>query len=78
MPDDLVAALGVARAVWEGSPRSVKRGMLEFIKTAKKPETRAKRIADLAKDAGQSLRPRNFRYKLLRAFSAAEIVPSSR
>ena len=61
VPDDLATALGDARAVWEDYPRSVKRGMLEFIKTAKKPETRAKRIADLAQDAGQGLRPRNFR-----------------
>ncbi|MEL6690694.1 MAG: YdeI/OmpD-associated family protein [Pseudomonadota bacterium] len=61
VPDDLAAALGDARDVWEDYPRSVKRGMLEFIKTAKKPETRAKRIADLVEDAGQGLRPRNFR-----------------
>ena len=61
VPADLAKALGDARAVWEDYPRSVKRGMLEFIKTAKKPETRAKRIADLVEDAGQGLRPRNFR-----------------
>lgn len=61
VPEDLATALGDARAVWDDYPRSVKRGMLEFIKTAKKPETRAKRIADLVEDAGQGLRPRNFR-----------------
>ncbi|MEM9437040.1 MAG: YdeI/OmpD-associated family protein [Pseudomonadota bacterium] len=61
VPEDLAEALGPARETWEGYPRSVKRGMLEFIKTAKRPETRAKRIAELVEDASQGLRPRNFR-----------------
>ncbi|MEO0487704.1 MAG: YdeI/OmpD-associated family protein [Pseudomonadota bacterium] len=61
VPDDLATALGPARATWDAYPRSVKRGMLEFIKTAKRAETRAKRIADLAQDAAAGLRPRNFR-----------------
>ncbi|MEL6549595.1 MAG: YdeI/OmpD-associated family protein [Pseudomonadota bacterium] len=64
VPADLAAALdaaGTTRAVWEAYPRSVKRGMLELIKTAKKAETRAKRIAALAEDAAAGLRPRNFR-----------------
>ena len=61
VPDDLAAALGSARETWDAYPRSVKRGMLEFIKTAKRAETRAKRIADLVEDASAGLRPRNFR-----------------
>ena len=61
VPEDLATALGDARSVWEGYPRSVKRGMLEFIKTAKRHETRLKRISDLAEDAKAGLRPRNFR-----------------
>ncbi|MEL6913828.1 MAG: YdeI/OmpD-associated family protein [Pseudomonadota bacterium] len=64
VPPDLARALdaaSAARAVWEDYPRSVKRGMLEFIKTAKTPETRAKRIEALAEDAAAGLRPRNFR-----------------
>lgn len=61
VPEDLANALGPARATWDGYPRSVKRGMLEFIKTAKRAETRAKRIAELVEDAQQGLRPRNFR-----------------
>lgn len=61
VPDDLTEALGAARGVWDDYPRSVKRGMLEFIKTAKRAETRAKRIAELVEDAKAGLRPRNFR-----------------
>lgn len=61
VPEDLAAALGPARDVWDAYPRSVKRGMLEFIKTAKRAETRSKRIADLVEDAAAGLRPRNFR-----------------
>ncbi|MEM8593018.1 MAG: YdeI/OmpD-associated family protein [Pseudomonadota bacterium] len=61
VPPDLAEALGAARDVWDAYPRSVKRGMLEFIKTAKRAETRAKRISDLVEDASAGLRPRNFR-----------------
>ncbi|MEM6477705.1 MAG: YdeI/OmpD-associated family protein [Pseudomonadota bacterium] len=61
VPDDLAIALAPFRDIWEAYPRSVKRGMLEFIKTAKRPETRARRIADLVEDASAGLRPRNFR-----------------
>ncbi|MEM6897584.1 MAG: YdeI/OmpD-associated family protein [Pseudomonadota bacterium] len=61
VPDDLSQALGDARPVFDAYPRSVKRGVLEFIKTAKRAETRAKRIRELAEDAAAGLRPRNFR-----------------
>lgn len=61
IPDDLAAALGTAREVWDTYPRSVKRGMLELIKSAKKAETREKRISALVEDASQGLRPRSFR-----------------
>lgn len=61
VPQDLADALGGARAVWDNYPRSVKRGMLEFIKTAKRPETRSKRITELVEDAKAGLRPRSFR-----------------
>jgi uncharacterized protein YdeI (YjbR/CyaY-like superfamily) len=61
-PDDLLAALGPAeRAFWDATPKSVRRGTLEWIKTAKTPETRAKRIADVAESAAQGLRPSPFR-----------------
>ncbi|MEM1152413.1 MAG: YdeI/OmpD-associated family protein, partial [Pseudomonadota bacterium] len=61
VPDDLSQALGDARPVFDAYPRSVKRGVLEFIKTAKRAETRAKRIRELAEDASAGMRPRNFR-----------------
>lgn len=53
-PDDLAAALDAdppARATWDAFPRSVKRGLLELIVRAKKPETRAQRIATIVADA---------------------------
>ncbi len=46
---------------WEGYPRSIKRGTLEWIKTAKGAATRAKRIADVTESATQGLRPSPFR-----------------
>lgn len=62
-PDDLLAALDatVQRAFWDAIPRSVKRGTLEWIKTAKTPETRQKRIKDMTDSAAQGLRPSPFR-----------------
>ena len=63
VPPDLALALsgtGTA-AAWEGYPRSIKRAALEWIKTAKGAETRAKRIADVTGSAAQGLRPSPFR-----------------
>lgn len=62
-PGDLTAALGEAGVmdVWEDYPRSVKRGTLEWIKTAKTAPTRARRIADVAESAGKGLRPSPYR-----------------
>lgn len=51
LPGDLVTALeanGAARANFEALPRSVKRGILEWISNAKRPEMRAKRILETA------------------------------
>ncbi len=61
VPDDLAQALGDLRPVWEDYPRSVKRGTLEWIKTAKTSPTRAKRIADVVTSAQQGQRPSPFR-----------------
>ena len=44
------------RRNWEEFPRSVKRGILEWILQAKKPETRAKRIAETVERAGRNER----------------------
>ena len=60
-PADLDAALGERVAAWEAWPRSVKRGTLEWIKTAKTDPTRAKRIADVVTSIDAGLRPSPFR-----------------
>jgi uncharacterized protein YdeI (YjbR/CyaY-like superfamily) len=63
VPDDLALALAqkAAMPVWNAYPRSIKRGTLEFIKTAKTPVTRAARIDEVSSSASEGLRPKNFR-----------------
>jgi uncharacterized protein YdeI (YjbR/CyaY-like superfamily) len=62
-PTDLLAALDATgkRAFWQALPPSIRRGTLEWIKTAKTHATRAKRIEDVATSAQNSLRPSPFR-----------------
>jgi uncharacterized protein YdeI (YjbR/CyaY-like superfamily) len=51
VPDDLAAALAArpgARAHWDGFPRSARRGILEWIVQARRPETRARRVEETA------------------------------
>ena len=63
-PPDLAAALEAAppaRAHWDAFPRSVRRGVLEWIVNAKRPETRAARIAETARRAAGNIRPRQWR-----------------
>jgi uncharacterized protein YdeI (YjbR/CyaY-like superfamily) len=62
-PVDLIEALAATdtTAFWAALPRSIRRGTLEWIKTAKTAETRAKRIADVTDSAAQGLRPSPFR-----------------
>jgi len=62
-PDDLMAALAAAgtAAGWEAYPKSVRRGTLEWIKTARTAPTRAARIADVVASAGTGARPKPFR-----------------
>lgn len=57
VPDDLADALGPARAVWDAYPRSVRRGLLETLVQAKRPETRARRIAEIAHAVARGERP---------------------
>ncbi len=63
VPDHLAAALAASggTAQWDAYPRSIKRGVLEMIKTAKTPPTRATRIAEVAASAAAGLRPKAFR-----------------
>jgi uncharacterized protein YdeI (YjbR/CyaY-like superfamily) len=64
VPPDLARALRAlppARAHFDAFPRSVKRGILEWIVNAKKPETRAKRIAETARLARENVRANQWR-----------------
>ena len=63
-PEDLAAALDAdadARREWDAFPRSAKRGILEWIGSAKRPETRAKRVAETARLAAQGIRANQWR-----------------
>lgn len=64
IPADLDRALAVyptARQNFEAFPRSVKRGILEWISTAKKPETRARRVEETARLAAENKRANQWR-----------------
>lgn len=61
LPADLEATLGSGRAVWDDWPRSVKRGTLEWLKTARTEKTRRARLDEIAQSAAQGLRPKPFR-----------------
>lgn len=63
-PDDLRAALDAdpaARTNWDAFPRSAKRGILEWIRQAKRPETRARRVAETATLAARNERTNEWR-----------------
>ena len=63
-PDDLREALDRdpdARRRWDAFPPSTKRGILEWIGTAKKPDTRARRIGETARLAAQDIRANQWR-----------------
>ncbi|MEL7372343.1 MAG: YdeI/OmpD-associated family protein [Myxococcota bacterium] len=60
VPDDLNEALGPLREVWDAYPRNVKRGTLEWLKTAKTAPTRQKRIAGITTNARAQKRPPPF------------------
>lgn len=59
VPPDLAEAFVAhppAAEQWEAFPRSAKRGILEWIVQAKKPETRATRVAETAEKAARGER----------------------
>ncbi len=59
IPPDLEKALATypnAKQHFEAFPRSIKRGILEWITSAKRPETRAKRIEETARLAEENVR----------------------
>jgi len=64
VPDDLSGALAsyeAAETNFEAFPRSVKRSILEWIATAKRPATRAKRIEETARLAQDNIRANQWR-----------------
>jgi uncharacterized protein YdeI (YjbR/CyaY-like superfamily) len=66
IPPDLVEALAAypsAAANFDAFPRSVKRGILEWIVNARKPETRAQRVAETARLAEDNVRANQWRQK---------------
>jgi uncharacterized protein YdeI (YjbR/CyaY-like superfamily) len=59
-PDDLAAALDAAptaRAAWNGFPPSTRKLGISTVDMARRPETRAARIAKLVADAAEGKRP---------------------
>lgn len=66
VPGDLQQALDQnpsAQKYWEAFPRSAKRGILEWILQAKRPETREKRIAETTAKAAADIRANHYRPK---------------
>jgi uncharacterized protein YdeI (YjbR/CyaY-like superfamily) len=64
IPPDLAAALAanpIAQQHFDAFPRSVKRGILEWIANAKKAETRAKRVEETARLAADNIRANQWR-----------------
>jgi uncharacterized protein YdeI (YjbR/CyaY-like superfamily) len=64
IPPDLQAALAaneMAQRYFDAFPCSVKRGILEWIANARKPETRAKRVAETARLAADNIRANQWR-----------------
>jgi uncharacterized protein YdeI (YjbR/CyaY-like superfamily) len=59
VPDDLAAVLEArptAREKWDGFPPSARRAMLQWAVEARRPETRAQRIAEIADKASRNER----------------------
>ena len=57
VPDDLAAAFAAhppAQANWDAFSRSARRGILEWIVQAKRPDTRARRVEETARLAARN------------------------
>lgn len=64
IPEDLQNAFNrheQASENWHAFPKSVKRGILEWIYNAKRPETRAKRVNETAEKASKNVRANQWR-----------------
>jgi uncharacterized protein YdeI (YjbR/CyaY-like superfamily) len=61
IPDDLVEAFDAtpgSRDRFDGFPRSTTKATLEWIKRAKRPDTRRKRVAETVRKSAEGVRPR--------------------
>lgn len=58
VPEDLARALELAKgdAHFAAFPNSVRKQLLEWVRSAKKPETRGKRVAEIARLAAMNIR----------------------
>jgi uncharacterized protein YdeI (YjbR/CyaY-like superfamily) len=66
VPADMQALLNKqpeAQANWDNFPKSVKRGILEWILNAKKPETRKLRVEETVRLAAQNIRANQYQPK---------------
>ena len=73
VPPDLERALAgypLARQHFDAFPGSVKRGILGWIALAKRPETRARRVAESARLAAENRRPNEQRNQASRRDTA--------
>jgi uncharacterized protein YdeI (YjbR/CyaY-like superfamily) len=64
VPDDLAAAFADhpgSHAAWDAFPPSARRAILEWILQARRPETRARRVAETARLAAQGRRANEWR-----------------
>jgi uncharacterized protein YdeI (YjbR/CyaY-like superfamily) len=64
IPPDLEKAFAAwpnAKQNFEAFPRSIKRGILEWVTSAKKPETRSKRVEETARLADENVRANQWR-----------------
>ncbi len=64
IPEDLKIALNENESSMEffqSQSKSIKKGMLHWVVTAKRIETRKKRIAEIAQSAAKGIRPNQFR-----------------
>ena len=59
--DQALAANPPAGHYWDAFPRSVKRGILEWIANAKRPETRARRVEETVRLAAENVRANQWR-----------------
>jgi uncharacterized protein YdeI (YjbR/CyaY-like superfamily) len=63
IPEDLESAFGAhagSKDFFMGLSKSVRKMMLGWIEFAKRPETRQKRIAEIAESAGRGVKPKQF------------------